>query len=287
MKTGIVQMRSGADPWENLLQVQSFVAEAADRGCDLVCFPENVFYRGPKESAGFSRREIHLSLSTSGSLLVNSPFSAALADFVAQWPLAVSLGSVLESDGGESENLPYNAHWIVFPGGHIEAYRKIHLFDFKGDRAVYNESQDVRPGSEPHVATIQGLRVGCSVCYDLRFPELYRHLTQSLGAEMLLVPSAFTRETGRAHWHTLLRARAIENLALTAAPAQWGSHLNSAGQELHCYGHALAYNSWGELLAEAPETGDALLVIQVDAAQIAAQRARLPSWNSTKISIRR
>jgi nitrilase len=198
------------------------------------------------------------------------------------WEIAVSLGSVLEV--GSGSKLPWNSHWIIKAHrSSIEAYRKIHLFDYAGSTARYHESNDVQAGEHIQSVSIGALRAGLSICYDLRFPELYRHLALLQGAQILLVPSAFTRETGEAHWHTLLRSRAIENLSFVAAAAQWGSHRNSQGQELFCYGHSLVVDPWGRVLAEAPGQGDALLVVDLELDELRRSRERLPSLSSVRL----
>lgn len=287
MKVGIVQMCSGQDPWLNLWQVQDFVEEAVAKGCDLVCFPENVFYRGPKKVSGFSRDEIFLEL-VDHRLAPNNPFSRSLADFISGWPIAVSLGSVLQKTSTDPlpapfrEN-PHNSHWMVHPGGYIESYHKIHLFNYESDAGTYEESADVVPGTQPTAVRCGEYRIGLSICYDLRFPELYRVLTLKHKTEVLLVPAAFTRQTGAAHWHSLLRARAIENLSYVIAPAQWGPHTNTKGQNLWTYGHALAYDPWGELIIDGPAEGDALLTVDLSKEPLMEARSKLPALQSASL----
>jgi deaminated glutathione amidase len=287
MKIGIVQMQSGDDPWLNLWVVQNFVEEAVAKGCELVCFPENVFYRGPRKTAFHKREDTYLELKDH-KIVANSAFSKAVADFVSAWPIAVSLGSVLQKSAMPHlpppfhEN-PHNSHWMVHAGGYVEAYHKIHLFNFDSNVGSYNESSDVVPGTQPLSVLCGQYRIGLSICYDLRFPELYRVLTLKHKTEVLLVPAAFTKKTGEAHWHSLLRARAIENLSYVIAPAQWGTHLDSKGQTLYCYGHSLAYDPWGNTLVEAPAEGDCLLTVEVSKSPLLEVRSSLPALQSASL----
>jgi predicted amidohydrolase len=280
LRVGVAQLRSGPDPWENLLLVDAFVQEAAEHGCQLLCFPENVFYRGPKEAKGFDRASIFLGIDAANRIKAESEFSQALAEFAADWPVAVSLGSVLERSSDPLR--PYNSHWMLNRGV-VERYRKIHLFSFQGQGVSYDEAADVKAGELPLCATLDQWRLGLSICFDLRFPELYRKLVLDQGAEALLVPAAFTRETGRAHWELLLRARAVENLSYVIAAAQWGEHLDAKDQRRECYGRSMIVDPWGEILAEAPEEGDALLLADLDGERLRWARERLPALTMTRL----
>jgi nitrilase len=285
LRIGVVQFRSTDDPWRNLLLVNDYVSAAAQAGCALVCFPENVFYRGPREPTGFAREELFLSVDGKSEIAPITDFSRALREIAQDWPLAVSLGSVLERS---PTPLPYNSHWVVHADHTVSRYQKIHLFDYSGQGASYKESRDVSAGLTPVTVNLSrgtrgGPKLGLSVCYDLRFPELYRVLSVRLGAQVLLAPSAFTLETGRAHWHTLLRARAIENLSFVVAAAQWGAHFNARGEELWCYGHSIVLGPWGETLAEAREQGDEMLVVDIDFSSLQRAREKLPALQGTKL----
>ncbi len=262
MKVAIVQMCSGADPYENLLVIDAFVREAQERDADLVCFPENVFYRGPKKSEDFDRSEICLSLSSDDQLQPTHEFARALSEIMQGWSIAVSLGSVLECSAGAEH--PFNTHLLRTADGRLVAYRKMHLFAFRGRHVHYDEARDVLPGTSPLDTSVGGVKVGLSICYDLRFPELFRELILGRGAQVLLVPAAFARETGEAHWHALLRARAIENHAFVVASGQTGFHLDSRGQHCECYGHSVIYGPWGETVAEFGREEEGLLVADRD-----------------------
>ena len=159
------------------------------------------------------------------------------------------------------------------PGGHlISRYRKIHLFDVDiPGGATLRESDATAPGDEVVVVDIGGAPVGLSICYDVRFPELYRTLVKDKGAEILMVPAAFTAHTGAAHWHLLLRARAIEDQAWVVAPAQWGRH----NDKRESYGHTLVVDPWGTLVDEL-ETGDGVVVTTLHGESVRHRRAQMP-----------
>lgn len=272
MKVGIVQVCSGSDPWANLETVSKFIKQAEAKKCDLVCFPENIFYRGPRNQL---RAEFFLELDNQ-NLKVNSDFSKKLIEMLKKSKVAVSLGSV--SEVSENPQCPFNSHFFVTEDRKFISYRKINLFCFLGSAANYDEAKFVTPGTETVSVPCLDFQFGLSICYDIRFPELYRKLSIENGANVLLIPAAFTFETGQAHWHSLLRARAIENLSYVLAAGQWGDHQNDEGKTLSCYGHSLAYSPWGDLLAEAPEREDQLLLIDLDPQKILDSRKRLPGW---------
>lgn len=282
MKIAFVQMCSGADPFENLLMVNDFVNEAHASGAELVCFPENVFYRGPKKTPQFDRLDICLSLNSKAQLEESNEFSKQLLEFAKEWPVGVSLGSVLELR--EDPLLPYNSHFFIYPfAERIVSYQKIHLFKFNGKDIFYEESKDVFPGTEIKSVEYSSLKIGLSICFDLRFPELFRHLVLKEGANILLVPAAFAWETGKDHWHALLRARAIENQAYVVAAAQWGEHVDSRGQRCVCFGEAVAYGPWGEVLFQASDKGDAVSYLIVDKDSQNHLRQRLPALSSAQL----
>lgn len=279
LRVGVAQLRSSDDVWENLLQLMTFVQDAKDKDLDVLCFPENLFYRGPKKGA---EREDVLEIGSDGLLKPTSAFARELSEVFAHLPCALSLGSVLQTS--ENSSKPYNSHWLVRPRGEksyeIAAYQKIHLFDFQGAHSTYRESDDYSPGEMPRVANLETWNLGLSICYDLRFPELFRTYSLDQKVDLLLIPAAFTRETGEAHWHTLLRARAIENQVFVVASGQWGAHQGADGLDRFCYGHSLVYDPWGELLAEAPAEGDALLVVDLKRDRLNQVRAKLPALTS-------
>jgi predicted amidohydrolase len=254
-----VQMRSTDDRRRNLDAAEDFAAEAAGRGADVIAFPENVADlraegddRPPAESP-------------------NGPTARRFAGMAARhhaWILAGTIG--LRNPRGRKRS---NASILFAPDGTVAAiYRKMHLFDVAiPKRAVFRESRIVAAGDTPVVAATPLATFGLSICYDLRFPELYRHLAIA-GAEVLFVPSAFTAYTGRSHWTALLRARAIENLAYVVAPAQWGPH--HPGRR--SYGHTCVIDPWGSVIAERAR-GTGVVLARIDPARVARLRLELPA----------
>jgi len=275
-------MRSGEEIFQNLEKTLQAVERAEQENCDLVCFPENIFYRGPRSAMPL---EVQLEFDSGGHLKGSSEFSKKLQAAAAKWKVSVSLGSVPERRGPNSAKI-YNTHAVFLKDrnkrGQAALYRKIHLFGFRsGDSdLVYNEGSTVERGLSPVAVQVKDFLIGLSICFDLRFPELYRHLTLNLGTTAQLVPSAFTRETGEAHWHALLKARAIENLSYVAAVAQWGEHRAESGKSAYCYGHSLCFSPWGELIYEAPAEGDSFGVIEWDFTEVQRRRSQLSALDS-------
>jgi deaminated glutathione amidase len=229
MRIALAQLSSG-DNWRiNLRKIQQLITAAARKKAKAILFPEYCLYRGDLRNLRTISREIHHS----------QPW-AALSNLAQQNGIAILLGGIPELKTG-SKKVFNTAIWIDERGKTLARYRKIHLFDVKIGKKRYRESKYLLPGSRPVVFQWNGIRIGMTICYDLRFPEQFRALAKK-GAEWIVVPSAFTRETGRAHWHTLLRARAIENLATILAPAQTGIDL--AGGDT--FGHSAVFSPWGE-----------------------------------------
>jgi predicted amidohydrolase len=282
LKIAICQLRSSDDPYLNLLLVNDFVHEATAAGAEIIFFPENVFYRGPKNQANLKRSDLHLELDANGYLLSQRVFDTLLAEFSSEWKIFVSLGSVFEYSAAFPK--PFNSHWCFDPHSKkFISYRKIHLFDFESSSGItYRESDEVSSGDTAQVLAMRSTNIGLSICYDLRFPELYRYLTLVRKCQVLAVPAAFTRETGKDHWHTLLRARAIENQAFVIAAAQWGSHRNSNGQELYCFGNSVVYAPWGDVLYCADQDEDSLGLLKIDLNLIEQMRSKLPALQSAK-----
>jgi len=181
--------------------------------------------------------------------------------------------------GGTPEQVPgdprrtYNTALVIDPRGALATrYRKIHLFDVDiPGGAVLRESDSTARGNELVAAEIAGAPVGVTICYDVRFPELYRRLVKDMGAEILLVPAAFTAHTGAAHWHLLLRARAVEDQAWVVAAAQWGRH----SDKRESYGHSAIVDPWGTVVGERAE-GDGVVVATLDGEAVARCRTRMP-----------
>lgn len=267
-RVAVIQMTSGDDVENNLQQAAAFVEAAAEQGAEFIALPENF---------AFMRREgmsFPCAQGTDGEILTRV---RGWAKKHKAWILA---GTFPESIPGDSR--VYNASALLDPQGKLCAhYRKIHLFDVDlkahgGDQLT--ESASVAPGEELVLADTDFGAIGLSVCYDLRFPELYRDLS-ARGARWFTVPSAFTPHTGKAHWEILLRARAIENQAFVLAPAQCGSHNPNRSS----YGHSMIIDPWGRILAEAAEEPGFFLA-DCDLLDQEKQRAALPSLQHRRLS---
>jgi predicted amidohydrolase len=258
-KVAVVQLHSSNDLADNMGRVRRFIGEAAAEGAALVAFPENCLYLGRADSG--ARPHLDLEGAEIGEL-------QALAT---AGQIEVLLGSVpeagLSAEPQHPQKVVYNTAVLLYPQspGRLETpeprtYRKIHLFDVSlPNRETFEESRFTAAGQEVVVAASRIGKLGLSVCYDLRFPELYRRLVD-YGAEVLAIPSAFTYETGKEHWHTLVKARAIENLAYVLAPAQvgWGEG------ERRCFGHSMIIDPWGGIMAELAEEGEGMLLAEIN-----------------------
>jgi predicted amidohydrolase len=267
-----VQMNTRDDAAANLRSAAALVEEAAGAGARLIALPETWLFKG--RSAGIR----------AGAEAVQGPGNAALAQLAARFGVYVLAGSIYEPAGPDGR--VYNTSALFGPdGGLLAAYRKIHLFDVVAGDKVYSESEDVRAGADLVTATIDAgagrgeaapVTLGLSICYDLRFPELYRSLALT-GAQVLCVPSAFTALTGAAHWEVLLRARAVENGCFVVAPGQVGEHLPGRA----CFGHSMIVDPWGEILAELPD-GIGICLAEIDLGRVAAVRGQIPSLQNRR-----
>jgi predicted amidohydrolase len=259
MRVAVCQLNSRDDRAANLAVAGDLLAQAAAAGADLAVLPEYVDYLG--RAAGQPKPE-----PVEGEF---ATFFAAAARRLGMWVLAGSF-----HEAGPDPEHTYNTSLLFGRSGALAAaYRKIHLYDVEiPGRVSYLESRGVAPGADPVVATVEGVRVGLSICYDLRFPELYRHLTVAGGAQLLVVPAAFMLHTGRDHWEVLLRARAIENQCFVLAAAQIGDH--DPGRT--CFGRSMVIDPWGTVLAQAPDTVG-VVVADLDLARLRTIRSELPS----------
>jgi deaminated glutathione amidase len=259
-KAACVQLRSSDDVAENIRETAMLVREAAARGASFIATPENTSLMAPDGGAKLAQSfdEAH-----DPAL----PVFSALAKELNVWLLIGSLAIKV------SDSKTANRSFLFAPDGKVAArYSKIHLFDVAlASGEVYRESNTVAGGSEAVVADTALGAIGLTICYDVRFPQLYRSLAQK-GAFLFTVPSAFTVPTGEAHWHVLLRARAIENGAFVIAPAQGGLHANGR----KTYGHSLIVSPWGEVLAEAG-TDPGVILAQIDPALSDQARAKVPN----------
>ncbi len=253
-----VQMTSGTDVATNVATALELVGDAVDRGATYVQVPEYVTYYGP--ARGFA----------DAAESVPGPSTRRFAGMARQRGVTVHVGSLLERTSEPGRY--HNTSVLIDAAGEIVAtYRKAHLFDIDVPGEVaHRESDAIVAGDDVVVADLGDVRLGLSICFDVRFPELYRHLALH-GATVLAIPAAFAAATGRVHWEILVRARAIENHAFVVAAAQVGS--TSGG--LASWGHSMIVGPWGEILAEGGGDGNDVLVANVDLAEVARRRAQL------------
>lgn len=253
-----LQTTSTDDIAENIAHIAPMLDEAVAKGAQFIALPENAFAM---------RREGQAALSFAMEEHEGVRFTQLFAKQHQVWVLIGSIRANSEVTGR-----PYNRSVLVSPDGRVHThYDKIHLFDVVlPDGARYEESSFVTPGTALTLAPLPWLLLGVSICYDLRFAGMYRQLAEQ-GAEMLAVPSAFTRPTGAAHWEVLLRARAIENVAYVIAPAQCGTH--PGGRTT--YGHSMIIDPWGTVIAQAGEAPEVILA-EIDPALVKELRMKLP-----------
>jgi nitrilase len=269
-KVAAIQMTSGHIVADNLTAAGELLLEAKDAGADIACLPENFCFIGLKDADKLAVAE------ADGSGVVQQFLSDA-ARRLKMW----ILGGTIVLRGDTPSRVANSSLLIDADGKRVARYDKIHLFDvtIPGRDEQYRESSHVMPGREPVLADTPVGRLGMSVCYDMRFPELYRELVAQ-GAEWLAMPAAFTVPTGRAHWETLLRARAIENLCYVVAPAQSGTH--SSGRET--YGDSLIVDYWGQVLARLAK-GTGVITADIDLAKQAESRVRFPALANRQLGI--
>ena len=260
LRAACVQVNSSADKDENLETTAGLVAQAAARGAEVVLLPEKWNARGTAE----------VNIANAEGLDSGRTVDAMRA-WAREHRITLIGGSICELREGQDK--PSNTSLVFDPDGEISAlYRKIHLFDVDVGGEVHRESDSAEPGDEPVLCDIRGWQVGLTVCYDLRFPELYRLLTVQ-GAEILTVPAAFTSYTGKDHWELLLRARAVENQCYVLAADEWGNRGSDGGSS---YGRSMIVDPWGVVLAQAGDE-DCVIVADLDRERLTAIRASLPS----------
>ena len=260
IRAACVQFSARADKSENVALMAPLVGEAAGRGADVVLLPEkwNAWMDGPRLRPLAERLD-----------------GGETVDAMAGWArehgvnlIGGSIAIVADDDSVHNVSIAFDR-----AGQQVAAYTKIHLFDVDVGGFSYRESDGTAPGSERVTAELDGVTFGLTVCYDLRFPELYRALALDRGARILTIPSNFTLHTGMAHWEVLLRARAIENQAFVLATGQHGT---PGGLDKPSYGHSMIVDPWGTVLAQAPD-GDGVILADLDLTAQAEVRERLPA----------
>ena len=259
-KAAMIQMRSGLTPGANSDEAVRMIGEAKSAGADYVLTPEMTNILAAKREQLFS---VVVEEEADASLATLREVARKLGIYVHIGSLAIKI----------SPDRAANRSFLIGPKGDILArYDKIHMFDVDlAGGESYRESRNYRPGELAVLADLPWGRLGLTVCYDLRFPALYRALAEA-GATMLAIPSAFTKQTGEAHWHVLMRARAIENGSFVFAAAQGGKHEN--GRDT--YGHSLIVDPWGSIIAEGG-TEPGVIMAEINPAEVASARARIPS----------
>jgi deaminated glutathione amidase len=269
-KVAAIQMTSGHIVADNLTAAAELLTEAKDAGADIACLPENFCFIGLKDADKLAIAEAD----------GNGPVQQFLSDTARRLKMWI-LGGTVVLRGDTPTRVANSSLLIDEAGKRVARYDKIHLFDvtIPGRNEQYRESSHVMPGREPVLADTPVGRLGLSVCYDMRFPELYRELVAQ-GAEWLAMPAAFTVPTGRAHWETLLRARAIENLCYVVAPAQSGMH--SSGRET--YGDSLIVDYWGQVLSRLAK-GTGVITADIDLGKQAESRVRFPALANRQLGI--
>jgi predicted amidohydrolase len=266
MKIAALQTVSTPDVDRNLEAAARLIAQAATQGAQLVALPEYFCLMGQRDSDKLAHAEVP----------GDGPIQSFLSQQARQHRLWL-IGGTLPLRA-ETPDRARNACCVYGPDGALAArYDKIHLFRFQTERESYDEARVLEAGNEPVALQAGALRVGLSVCYDLRFPELYRALCQP-PCDVLSVPAAFTYTTGRAHWELLLRARAVENQCYVLAAAQGGTHENGR----RTWGHSMVVDPWGEVVAVQAE-GEGVVIAEVDVKRLAAVRRQLPALSHRRL----
>jgi deaminated glutathione amidase len=265
IRVACVQMRSGTDVVENIRAADALIREAARAGAELIATPEMTTLLDRARGASWEKSTHE----------AGDPGLAHFRALARELGRTLLIGSLaIRADAGKCANRSY----LIRPDGEVAArYDKIHMFDVQLNAGnIYRESDSYAAGGAAIVADLPAAKLGMSVCYDVRFPELFRQLAMA-GAQIIAVPAAFTRITGEAHWHILLRARAIETGCYVIAPAQAGKHQD--GRET--FGHSLIVDPWGEILAEGG-TEPGVISATLDLAKVDEVRGKIPSLSHVR-----
>jgi predicted amidohydrolase len=258
LSVAAVQMSSGANKDENIAAAVALVRVAAQRGATYIQLPEYFNFLGPARG--------YLDAAES----IPGPTTSTMSELAVSLGVSIHLGSLVEQSLVSGK--VFNTSVLIDPTGRIAAtYRKVHLFDVDVPGALtHKESEVIVAGEELALVVVDGVRLGMSICFDLRFPELYRELSIA-GAQVLCVPAAFNASTGRAHWETLIRSRAIENHAFVVAAAQSGT----TAEGIATFGHSMIVDPWGEVIAESALNAPEVLVANLDLDQVSKRRAQI------------
>jgi len=258
LKIAVVQLNSKDDKQNNLNKATVFIEQAAEAGAELVSLPEYFNFMGSDSEKKNNAEQIP-----------NGETTNLLNGLATKHGIYIHVGSILEK---YTEEKSYNTSFIIGPDGKIlDTYRKIHLFDIEiEDMPAYKESNTIKAGESPVLIDLPFGKAGLSICYDLRFTELYRNYAFN-GAKILFIPAAFTLYTGMLHWEVLLRARAIENQCYVIAAAQFGStELGKA-----CYGSSMIIDPWGTVIARSPES-EGFIITEIDKSYVKKARESIP-----------
>jgi predicted amidohydrolase len=268
LKVAVCQMTSVNDVDLNLKTILGQLASLESDLPDFVCFPENALYLRVREGDKIA------------GVTVKAPALAEISAWARRTGRTVHLGSVPLADDGKV----FNSSLLLTPDGAIrDSYRKIHLFDVdvEGHKPV-RESDVFAGGESPEILEVQGWKLGSSICYDMRFPELYLKYAVAQ-VDAILIPSAFLVPTGKAHWEVLTRARAIEAQAYVLAAAQGGEHVGVDGGTRYTYGHSVIVDPWGEVIAERTEDGPGVVRAELRKDRIASVRKQIPMKNHRRL----
>ena len=260
MKTALIQINSTSNKNKNLNKVQEFIKEAVLKKAKFILLPEVFNFQGKIKN----KKDVFES--TKGKTI------KFCSDICKKYNIFLLAGSIYEKSIN-NKNKGYNTSIIISPKGNIiSKYRKINLFAAKVDNKIIKESDVFLPGQTLEKTKIDKFKIGLTICYDLRFPELYRRYLKK-GVNVFCVPSAFTQTTGKAHWHTLLKARAIENLSYVLAPNQVGKN----SKNISLYGHSLVIDPWGEIIAEASGNKEEIIYAKLREELIKEKRSKFIS----------
>lgn len=266
MKVSVIQLNTQSNKQENLNKAKDMIIQAAESGAELVSLPEYFNFMGADDQQKKLEAET----------IPDGETASLLADLAKEYRIYIHSGSIVEKYSDEKS---YNTSFVINPNGEVLGkYHKIHLFDIGIEgQPTYRESSSIQGGETPTIIDFPFGKAGLAICYDLRFPELFRHYALN-GAKVLFLPAAFTQYTGMLHWEVLLRARAIENQCYVISAAQFGSHAPNKV----CYGNSMIIDPWGTVIARAPE-GEGIISADIDISRVDDARESIPCIANRKL----